>query len=154
MRTEPPDQCLWAANTVRAFLPLIRENHGHIVFISSTVSRVPYERGAAYAASKHALRALAQTLRLEEAGHGVRVSEVAPGMMMGDASGGAFMRDRMDNDSDRVQNVYRGIAPLVPADIAECVRWVISLPPHVNVDDLLVKPIGQPSHDKVIRDDS
>lgn len=138
--------------TTQALLPHLVANSGHVVVIGSTVGRVPYERGAAYAASKYALTALAQTLRLELNGQPVRVTEIAPGMMRGDEAGGEFMRARFANDPAAIAAVYQGVDhPLLPEDIAECVRWCATLPPHVDIDLMEVRPLAQASQTKVHR---
>ncbi|MFR9753834.1 SDR family oxidoreductase [Nocardia sp. 004] len=138
--------------TSQALLPQLIDNRGHIVFLGSTVGRVAYERGAAYAASKHALTAMVQTLRLELNGEPVRITEVAPGMMRGDERGGEFMRARFGNDQTAIDAVYQGIEnPLVPADIAEIIVWCATRPPHVDIDLLEVRPLAQASQNKVHR---
>lgn len=141
-----------AVQTTQALLAHLVRNHGHVQFIGSTVGRVPYERGAAYAASKYALAALVQTLRLELNGTPVRITEIAPGMMRGDERGGEFMRTRFRNDAEAIAAVYQGVEhPLTPEDIAECVVWCASLPPHVDVDLLEVRPLAQAAQHKVHR---
>lgn len=138
--------------TSQALLPYLIRNRGHVMFTGSTVGRVPYERGAAYAASKHALTALVQTLRLELNGQPVRVTEIAPGMMRGDERGGEFMRARFAGDQAAIDAVYQGVAnPLTPEDIAECIVWCATLPAHVNVDLLEVRPLAQAAQYKVHR---
>ncbi|MFI2473074.1 SDR family oxidoreductase [Nocardia xishanensis] len=137
---------------IKAFLPDLTRNHGHIIVIGSTVGRVAYERGAAYAASKHAVAALVSTLRLELNGTPVRVSEIAPGMMRGNAHGGEFMHRRFGGDRNAIDAVYAGVPePLTPADIADCISWVATRPPHVDIDLLEVRPLAQAAQHKVHR---
>ncbi|MDH6578649.1 SDR family NAD(P)-dependent oxidoreductase [Kitasatospora sp. MAP5-34] len=141
-----------SVRTTQALLPHLVANRGHAVFIGSTVARVAYERGAAYAASKHALTAMVQTLRLELNGEPVRITEIAPGMMRGDEAGGEFMRERFNNDPQAIAAVYQGVEhPLTPEDIAECVRWCATLPPHVDIDLIEVRPLAQAAQHKVHR---
>jgi NADP-dependent 3-hydroxy acid dehydrogenase YdfG len=138
--------------TTKALLPHLVNNGGHIQFLGSTVGRVPYERGAAYAASKHALTVLVQTLRLELCGMPVRITEIAPGMMRGDKDGGEFMRTRFRDDPAAIAAVYQGVEhPLTPQDIAQCVVWCAIQPAHVNVDLLEVRPLAQAAQHKVHR---
>ncbi|WP_433195842.1 SDR family oxidoreductase [Nocardia sp. CA-107356] len=138
--------------TSQALLAQLIDNRGHIVFIGSTVGRVAYERGAAYAASKHALAALVSTLRLELNGQPVRVTEIAPGMMRGDEKGGEFMRARFGGDQTAIDAVYQGVEhPLTPADIAECVLWCATRPAHVDIDLIEVRPLAQAAQHKVHR---
>lgn len=141
-----------SVRTTQALLPHLIRNRGHVLFTGSTVGRVPYERGAAYAASKHALTALVQTLRLELNGLPVRVTEIAPGMMRGDERGGEFMRARFADDQAAIEAVYQGVAdPLVPEDIADCIVWCATRPAHVDVDLIEVRPLAQASQTKVHR---
>ncbi|MGW7313161.1 SDR family oxidoreductase [Streptomyces sp. NPDC054865] len=136
----------------KALLPDLETNHGHVVFIGSTVGHVAYEKGAGYAASKHALTALASSLRLELCGMPVRVTEIAPGMMRGDKDGGEFMRARFHGDKAAIDAVYQGVeAPLAPEDIADCVTWCATRPAHVDIDLLMVRPLAQAAQHKVHR---
>ncbi|MDQ1041980.1 SDR family oxidoreductase [Streptomyces sp. V4I2] len=136
----------------QALLPPLIRNRGDVQFIGSTVGRVGYERGAAYAASKFGLTALVQTLRLELNGQPVRVTEIAPGMMRGDEAGGEFMRTRFNNDEQAIAAVYQGVEhPLTPEDIAECVVWCATRPKHVDIDLMELRPLAQAAQHKVHR---
>jgi NADP-dependent 3-hydroxy acid dehydrogenase YdfG len=116
--------------------------------MGSTAGRVVYEGGAGYTAAKHGVAALAETLRLELSGRPVRVSEIAPGMVATDE----FSRVRFRGDEERAAKVYEGVAePLRAEDVAECVRWVLTRPPHVDVDLLVVRPLAQAAQHKVHR---
>lgn len=138
--------------TTQALLPHLIRNRGHVQFIGSTVGRVAYERGAAYAASKHGLTAMVQTLRLELNGEPVRITEIAPGMMRGDEAGGEFMRTRFNHDEAAIAAVYQGVEhPLTPQDIAECVVWCATRPAHVDIDLMEVRPLAQAAQHKVHR---
>src|SRR5258708_1771177 len=114
----------------------------------STAGRWVYEGGGGYVAAKHAVAALRETLRLEEASSGLRVSEVAPGMVHTDE----FSVNRFAGDQDRADAVYAGVRPLVAQDIAECIVWVASRPAHVNIDLVQVTPQQQAAVHKVVRD--
>ncbi|WP_416484272.1 SDR family oxidoreductase [Streptomyces sp. CL12] len=141
-----------AVQMTKALLPHLIANRGHVQFIGSTVGRVPYERGAAYAASKFGLTAMVQTLRLELNGEPVRVTEIAPGMMRGDEAGGEFMRERFHNDEAAIASVYKGVEhPLTPEDIAECVVWCATRPAHVDIDLMEIRPLAQAAQHKVHR---
>lgn len=112
----------------RACLPALEASGaGHIVNIGSIVSWEVYPGGAAYAASKHAVRAISRTLRIELLGKPVRVTEIDAGLV--DSSGGI--------------NRAPGIEPMQPEDVADCVVWAVTRPPHVNVDEIEVRPITQ-----------
>jgi hypothetical protein len=131
--------------TIRAALPHVRAaGWGHVVFIGSTAGHVAYEGGGVYCASKHGVKALAQTLRLELCGEAIRVTSVDPGMVRT-----AFSNVRFAGQPDadaKADAVYRGMTPLEADDVAECVRWAVLLPDRVNIDELIVKPRDQASH--------
>lgn len=130
----------------RAGLPhLRRAGWGHILFLGSTASHVAYEGGGVYCATKHAVRALTETLRLELCGEPIRITSVDPGMVETE-----FSVVRLGS-KDRADQVYRGMTPLRAEDIAECIRWALSLPDHVNVDRILVRPLDQAAMHKVHR---
>lgn len=127
--------------TVRAALPHLRKSGwGHIFAIGSTAGHVSYEGGGIYCASKHGEKALIQALRLELCGEPIRVTSIDPGMAETEFSQVRF------NDAEKARGVYQGMTPLQPEDIAECVRWALALPDHVNIDELIVKPRDQASH--------
>jgi NADP-dependent 3-hydroxy acid dehydrogenase YdfG len=123
----------------RACLPLIRQApSGHIVNLGSVAGFEVYAGGAGYTASKHAVRAVSRTLRLELVGEPIRVTEVAPGMVETE-----FSLVRFKGDARRAAEVYHGVQPLTGADIAECITWAVTRPPHVNIDELVVRPVAQ-----------
>lgn len=138
-----------AVRMVKALLPsLIKSGHGHIVTMGSTAGRVVYETGGSYTAAKHAEAALTGTLRLELSGLPVRVTEIAPGMVKTDE----FALNRFSGDTAKAAAVYAGVEkPLSADDVAETVRWVATLPDHVNIDLLVVRPIAQAAQHKVHR---
>ncbi len=127
--------------TIQAALPHVRRSGGgHVILIGSTAGHATYEGGGVYCASKHGVKALAQTLRLELCGEPIRVTSIDPGMAETEFSVVRF------RDEAKAGSVYQGMTPLSGGDIAECVRWVATLPPHVNIDELIVKPTDQGSH--------
>jgi NADP-dependent 3-hydroxy acid dehydrogenase YdfG len=133
----------------RHLLPaMVERGHGHVVVIGSTAGRWVYEGGAGYVAAKHAVAAVVQTLRLELNGSPVRVTEIAPGMV----KTAEFSLNRFGGDAQKAEKVYTGVAePLTAEDVAECVRWTVTLPSHVNVDLVQVTPLAQASATKVHR---
>jgi NADP-dependent 3-hydroxy acid dehydrogenase YdfG len=134
--------------TVQALLPALRRSPtGQVVLTGSTAGRWVYEGGGAYVAAKHALAALRDTLRLEEADWGLRVCEVAPGMVHTEQ----FSLVRFAGDAERAAAVYAGVDPLTADDVAEAVRWVAGLPAHVNVDLVQLTPQQQAGVGKVVR---
>jgi len=127
--------------TVKASLPHLRKSAwGHVFFLGSTAGHTAYEGGAVYCASKSAVRAIAQTLRLELCGEPIRVTCVDPGMAETEFSVVRF------RDTDRAASVYKGLEPLRAEDVAECIRWSLELPDHVNIDEMLVKCRDQASN--------
>ncbi len=152
---ETPDQDLEAmmrtnvegvVKTIRAGLPHLRKaGWGHIFFIGSTAGHQPYEGGSVYCASKFGVKAMAHSLRLELNGEPIRVTSVDPGMAETE-----FSNVRMKDDR-KANAVYQGVTPLTAMDVAECVRWCLMLPDHVNIDEMLVKCLDQASVHKVHR---
>jgi serine 3-dehydrogenase len=105
-----------------------------------------YPGGAVYCATKHAVGAITKGLRMDLLGTGLRVSTVAPGMVETE-----FSVVRFGGDQERADKVYRGMTPLTAADIADTVLWVATRPPHVNVDEIIIKPTDQASATMVHR---
>jgi NADP-dependent 3-hydroxy acid dehydrogenase YdfG len=139
---------LGVVRTVQALLPALAARRGHVVVTGSTAGRWVYEGGASYTAAKHALVALRETLRLETAEQGVRVSEVAPGMVRNEE----FSLNRFGGDQVRADAVYAGVAaPLTAEDVADAIVWVATRPAHVNVDLLQITPQAQAAVHKVVR---
>lgn len=131
----------------RAALPLMVNNPGSsILNIGSVAGRVAYEGGAAYCAAKAGELMITRALRLELNGTGVRVSTIDPGMAETE-----FSLVRFKGDADRAHKVYEGTQPLLAQDVADILVWVASRPPHVNIDELLVKSVDQAAIHKVFR---
>jgi NADP-dependent 3-hydroxy acid dehydrogenase YdfG len=139
---------LGALRVTQALLPALVEGRGHIVMMGSTAGRVVYEGGGGYTAAKHAVAAMAGTLRLELSGQPVRVTEIAPGMVRTDE----FAVNRYRGDAAAAAKVYEGVAePLTADDIADCVAWCVTRPAHVDIDLLVVRPLAQAAQHKVHR---
>jgi NADP-dependent 3-hydroxy acid dehydrogenase YdfG len=140
---------LGTLHVTQALLPLLRAGDGGtIVNITSTAAYVNYEGGAGYSAAKHAQHALTETLRLELCGQPVRVIEIQPGMVRTDE----FSVNRFRGDAERAAAVYAGVdRPLTAEDVAECVALAVGLPQHVNIDQLVVRPLAQAAQHKVHR---
>lgn len=125
----------------RALLPsLLKDGRGHIINIGSTAGKEVYPKGNVYCASKHAVDAINQALRIDLNAHGIRVGAVNPGLVETE-----FSQVRFKGDTDRADQVYKGYQPLRPEDIAEIISFVISRPWHVNIADLVVMPTDQAS---------
>ena len=132
----------------RALLPaLVASGDGHVVNVTSIAGFETYRGGAGYTAAKHAQRALTRTLRLELLGQPVRVTEVAPGMVETE-----FSLVRFDGDEEAADRVYEGMRPLSGEEVAECIRWAVAQPSHVNVDEIVVRPRAQATATEVHRD--
>ncbi len=131
----------------RAVLPLIPHHCGsYIINIGSIAGRSAYEGGAAYCAAKAGELQITRALRLELNGTGIRVGTVDPGLAETE-----FSLVRFKGDAQRAAKVYEGTNPLRGEDIAEILVWMASLPDHVNIDELLVKPVDQAAVHKVYR---
>jgi NADP-dependent 3-hydroxy acid dehydrogenase YdfG len=127
---------------------MIASGKGHIVIISSTAGHIAYENGGSYVAAKFAERSLANTLRLELNGTPIRVTEIAPGMVKTDE----FALVRNSGDSAKAAKVYEGVeSPLTAEDIAESIFWSTSVPAHVNIDSMVIRPVAQAANHKVFR---
>lgn len=139
---------LAALRVTRAFLPLMRERGGDVVFLTSTAAHDTYPGGAGYVAAKHGERIIANTLRVELVGEPVRVIEIAPGMV----ATSEFSLNRFHGDRSRADAVYAGVeGPLSAQDIAECITWALERPAHVNIDSMIVRPRAQASNTVVAR---
>ncbi len=131
----------------RALLPKLEASgEGHIVNIGSVAGRDPYPNGAGYNAVKFAVRAITQVLRLELVGKPIRITEVAPGLVETE-----FSEVRFAGDKERAAKVYSGLTPLSAADVADCIIWAVTRPLHVNIDEIVVKPLAQASATVVVR---
>ena len=138
-----------AVRVTKAIAPIMKfHGRGHIVIISSTAGYIAYENGGSYVAAKHGDVALARTLRLELAGDPIRVTEIAPGMVKTDE----FAKNRFGGDKEKAEKIYQGVdKPLTAEDVAEAIRWSVTLPDHFNIDTMVIRPIAQAAQHKVIR---
>ena len=131
----------------RAALPLMpRDDGATIINIGSVAGRNPYEGGAVYCGAKAAELQITRTLRLELFGSGIRVSTVDPGLAETE-----FSLVRFKGDTAAAKKLYAGTNPLTPVDIAETLIWVASRPPHVNIDEIVIKPVDQVAVGKVFK---
>lgn len=131
----------------RSFLPaMIEAKKGHIVMIGSIAGHQTYEGGGPYCASKHALKALSQTLKLELNGTNIRVTSIDPGMVETE-----FSIVRLGSE-EKAKKVYEGLTPLEAKDIADCIVFAASRPAHVNIDNMIIMPTAQATVYKVHRE--
>jgi 3-hydroxy acid dehydrogenase / malonic semialdehyde reductase len=129
----------------RLALPHIRDQ-GHIVNLGSIAGRQAYERASLYVASKFAVRGFTYALREDLLGRPIRLTTVDPGLVDTE-----FSRVRFRGDEEAARKVYQGVEPLTGEDIAECVVFAVTRPPHVNVDELVVKALAQSSGGRILR---
>ncbi len=125
----------------KALLPgMVSRKIGHIINIGSTAGKEVYPKGNVYCASKHAVDALNQAMRIDLNEHGIRVGAVNPGLVQTE-----FSDVRFKGDSERAKKVYEGYQPLLARDIAEIILFMLTRPQHVNIADLVVMPTAQAS---------
>lgn len=118
---------------------MVEAGHGgHIINIGSIAGTEPYENGAVYCASKHAVHAISQSMRADLLSAGIKVGEVRPGMVETE-----FSEVRFHGDKERAANVYKGITPLTGEDIANAIDWMLSAPAHMNVNEVVLMPTPQ-----------
>lgn len=130
----------------RQILPLmIKKGNGHIVNLGSVAGYWPYPKGNVYSATKFAVRGLSESMRIDLLGTGIRVTEIAPGMVETE-----FSQVRL-GDKEKAKAVYQGMHPLTPEDIAESIVWCVERPKHVNIQELVIYPTDQASPSLVHR---
>lgn len=131
----------------RALLPgMIRRGSGHIVNLGSIAGHQVYPKGNVYSATKHAVRALNEAMRIDTLGSGVRFTSIDPGMAETE-----FSLVRLHGDSEKARAVYAGMHPLQAEDVAEAILWSLERPAHVNVQEVVLMPTDQPSTRDVAR---
>jgi NADP-dependent 3-hydroxy acid dehydrogenase YdfG len=130
---------LGVVRVTKALLPALeRSGDGHIVVVGSVAGVEVYPGGGGYTAAKHAANAIVRTLRLELLGRPIRVSEIAPGMVKTE-----FSLVRFEGDREQADAVYKGTTPLTGEDVADAIAYVVTRPPHVDVDYVSIKPTDQ-----------
>ena len=123
----------------RGLLPrLVASGDGHVVNVTSIAGLQGYPGGSGYNAAKFGAHGVTESLRHELLGQPVRVTEILPGLVETE-----FSVVRFDGDADRAAQVYAGLQPLTADDVAECIRWAVARPSHVNIDSIVVKPRAQ-----------
>jgi NADP-dependent 3-hydroxy acid dehydrogenase YdfG len=132
----------------RLCLPHLRDG-GHIVNMGSIAGRQPYDNAAVYIASKYAVRGFTYALREDLLGRPIHLTTVDPGLVETN-----FSRVRFRGDQEKASAVYANVEPLRPEDVAECVLFAVTRPPHVNVDELVVKALAQSTPIRIHRDNA
>ena len=129
----------------RLFLPHIRDG-GYIVNIGSIAGRQAYEKAAVYVASKFAVRGFTYALREDLLGRPIHITTVDAGLVESE-----FSRVRFRGDAETAGKVYEGVDAMTPEDIADCIRFAVTRPPHMNVDEIVVKALAQSSGGRIVR---
>jgi NADP-dependent 3-hydroxy acid dehydrogenase YdfG len=125
--------------------PMIENRKGHIVNLGSVAGHYTYPNGTVYCASKFAVKALNEGMRLDLNGTGIRVTAISPGMVETEFSLVRF------GDPEKAKKVYQGLQPLTAGDIAETIAWAVNRPAHVNIQDIVIYPTDQASPTVVTR---
>jgi len=129
----------------KAILPkMIERKSGQIINIGSTAGKEVYPKGNVYCASKHAVDAINQGMRIDLNGKGIKVGAINPGLVETE-----FSEVRFKGDSQKAEKVYQGFTPLKPQDIADIIWFAVTRPPHVNIADLTVMCLDQASSNVV-----
>jgi NADP-dependent 3-hydroxy acid dehydrogenase YdfG len=146
---------MWQTNVAglvrvtQGLLPLIEASgDGHIVNLGSIAGFETYPKGGGYTASKHAVRAISKTLRIELVGKPIRVTEINPAHVDTE-----FAVVRFSGDRSRIEELYRGFDPLTPEDVADCIAWAVTRPSSVNIDEIVVRSRAQATATLIARQD-
>ncbi len=131
----------------RIIIPgMVKRKSGHIINIGSIAGKEVYPSGNVYCASKYAVDAITQGMRIDLNEHNIKVTAINPGLVDTE-----FSLVRFKGDEQQARNVYKGMKPLTPEDIAEIILFTITRPDHVNLADLLVLPTAQASASRIFR---
>ncbi len=132
----------------RAILPgMVARNDGLIINLGSIAGEYPYPGGNVYGGTKAFVRQFSLNLRADLVGLNVRVTDIEPGLV----GGSEFSAVRFGGDIEKATSVYAGTSPLTPEDIAETAAWLVSLPPHVNINVIEMMPTCQASAALAVR---
>jgi NADP-dependent 3-hydroxy acid dehydrogenase YdfG len=145
-RTMYETNVLGLMRMTRALVPLLeREDPGHVVDVVSTAGLDVYPNGGGYTAAKHAAHAVTKTLRMELLGKPIRITEIDPGLVETEFS---VVRLGSQDAADRV---YAGMTPLTAADVADVIAYAVTRPKHVNLDQVVLRPLDQATSTMVHR---
>jgi NADP-dependent 3-hydroxy acid dehydrogenase YdfG len=123
----------------KAVIPMLKENkNSHIINIGSIAGKLVYPNGNVYCATKSAVQSITEGMRIDLIPYGIKVTQVAPG-----AAETEFSLVRLKGDANAAKRVYDGYQPLTPNDIADAVYFCTTLPPHANINDLVITPTAQ-----------
>ncbi len=127
---------LYVTRTVAPWM--IQNKKGHIINVASLAGKQAYPKGNVYCATKFAVDALSQSMRIDMLEHGIRVTNIAPGLVETE-----FSIVRFHGNAERAKSTYANIQPLTADDIAEIIYWTASRPAHVNINDVVITPTAQ-----------
>lgn len=131
----------------RAVLPLMKDNNGsHIINLASLAGKEVYPNGNVYCATKFAVDALSKSMRIDLLNRGIKVTNIAPGMVETE-----FSIVRFKGDLEKAKNAYKGLQPLIAEDVADVIYFAASRPAHVNINDIVLTPVAQGSTTLAIR---
>ena len=131
----------------RAVLPLMQDNNGsHIINLASLAGKEVYPNGNVYCATKFAVDALSKSMRIDFLSRGIKVTNIAPGMVETE-----FSIVRFKGDLEKAKNAYKGLEPLLANDVADVIYFAASRPAHVNINDIVLTPVAQASTTLAIR---
>ncbi len=131
----------------RAIIPgMINREKGHIINISSVAGKQTYPNGAVYCASKKAVEAISEGMRLDLTEHGIKITNIAPGAVETE-----FSEVRFKGDKERAKKVYEGFEPLIAEDIADIISYVVNVPERVTIADVTVYPKAQSAPSTIYR---
>lgn len=131
----------------KAIIPgMVERKKGHIINISSVAGKQTYANGTVYCASKKAVEAISEGMRLDLTGHGIKITNIAPGAVETE-----FSEVRFKGDKERAKKVYEGFDPLMAEDIADLIAYVVSVPERVTIADVTVYPKAQSAPTTIYR---
>ena len=134
----------------RTVIPwMLSRGQGHIINLGSIAGHEVYPGGAVYCASKHAVRALSQGMKMDLQGTPIRVTSIDPGLVETE-----FSIVRFAGDREQAEAVYDGLTPLTGDDVADTIVWAATRPPHVNIDEIVIRPLDQATATDIHRRDS
>lgn len=126
---------------------MVERKKGHIINVASIAGKEVYPAGNVYCATKHAVDALSRAMRLDLVEHGIKVTNIAPGLVETE-----FSVVRFKGDQDKADSIYKGYQPLTAEDIADVIWFTASRPAHVNIADVLITATAQASSTMVVKD--
>jgi 3-hydroxy acid dehydrogenase / malonic semialdehyde reductase len=125
---------------------MVERETGHVINIGSTAGHEVYAKGNVYAATKFAVKALTQSIRIDLLDKNIKVTAVDPGMVLTE-----FSYVRFSGDEEKAKEVYKGITPLTAEEVSQVVLFAATRPPNVNINEIIITPAAQASSTQVFR---